>query len=96
MKTKMFPNENRIGVNSVHMEGITRCIWELDTCKDMREVFRINAMAPDGVIEAVSAIGKSFFMGFQAHFEFCGEMHDRVYGYFLEKIDKHHLKRVGG
>ncbi|MCB9983373.1 MAG: gamma-glutamyl-gamma-aminobutyrate hydrolase family protein [Rhodospirillales bacterium] len=76
-------------VNSIHMQGVTRDFWEHDRNKDIREVFRIEAIAPDGVIEAISTHPvheKRFFVGLQAHFELPGPLQISIFTSFRRKI----------
>lgn len=76
-------------VNSVHGEGITIKSWNQPENSDLRAKFRINAVAPDGVIEAVSY---GNMLGVQAHFEVAHgdehqfENHRRLFGHFFSKM----------
>ncbi|HOO81958.1 MAG TPA: gamma-glutamyl-gamma-aminobutyrate hydrolase family protein [Alphaproteobacteria bacterium] len=76
-------------VNSIHMQGITHEFWQHDRNKDLREVFRVEAYAPDGVIEAISTHReheKRFFVGLQAHFELPGALHISIFTPFRREI----------
>lgn len=84
---RLFGLEER-QVNSIHRYGTTREDWTLS------DTFFVEAVAPDGVIEAISAMDKRFFLGTQAHFEFAGEMHDAVFGEYFKQIDAHHQERI--
>ena len=75
-------------VNSIHRYGTTSEDWELS------DTFFVEAIAPDGVIEAISALNKKFFVGTQAHFEFPGLMHDAVYGALFKHIRQNHQDRL--
>ena len=80
---KVFP------VNSVHKQGITLEMWNSHECQHLREVFRIEAIAPDDVIEGISAHpkhNKRFYVGLQAHFELQGDLHTSIYKPFLRHI----------
>ncbi|MAF97441.1 MAG: hypothetical protein CMH26_02265 [Micavibrio sp.] len=92
--SELFTGKSQLTVNSVHKEGITRAIWEVPEMKAMREKLKITAMAPDGVIEGISAKGKSCFMGLQAHFELEGPLHDTVYDFFFKKIAEYNEQRI--
>lgn len=52
--------ERTIGVNSAHHQA----------ARDEPETLRINARAPDGVIEGIEAVGRTFCIGVQWHPEF--------------------------
>lgn len=87
-------NQGRLGVNSIHYEGITEEGWNSAQSKRLRDVFQIEAQCPDDkVIEAISAINRDFFIGVQAHFEFKGELHEALFGEFKRHIDGHHEKQ---
>lgn len=75
-------------VNSIHAYGLTQQSWRLN------DIFRIEALAPDKVVEAVSARGKSFFVGVQAHFEFTGPWHDGLFGRFFDHIRNTHEQKT--
>ena len=87
---EMFNGTNVLYVNSVHKEGITRDMWDAQEMRPLRDTFSIQAMAPDGVVEAIQAKDKSCIWGFQAHFEIAGPMHDVVYSNFFNHIDVYH------
>lgn len=73
-------------VNSIHFYGLKEEGWNLG------DQFQIELLAPDGVIEAMSAKGKGFFIGVQPHFEWEGRLHDRLFGAFFDAIHAHHAK----
>lgn len=76
-------------VNSIHAYGLTTGKWHLN------DIFRIEALAPDNVIEAVSARNKSFYLGVQAHFELDGPLHRSLFGRFYDHIrTRHHGRQV--
>ena len=77
---KTFP------VNSIHHEGITQKQWASIRNQTARNVFRIEALAPDGVIEGISAKDKRCVIGVQAHFELEGPLHEALFGLFFDKI----------
>lgn len=79
-ESKTFP------VNSIHFEGITQKQWASIRNDTVRNVFRIEALAPDGVIEGISALDKTFILGVQAHFELEGPLHEALFGLFFAKI----------
>ncbi len=83
--------DKNFAVNSIHHEGITEKQWASIRNKTARNVFRIEALAPDGVIEGISAKDKACIIGVQAHFELEGPLHDGLFGLFFEKV--HEYKR---
>lgn len=86
--------DKTLPVNSIHMEGITLDMFNSPKCAMLREVYNVEALAPDGVIEAISAIGKDCYLGFQPHGEIEGEIHDALYGYVFKNIYDHHQQRT--
>ena len=84
---KTFP------VNSIHYEGITEKQWASIRNEAVRNVFHIEALAPDGVIEGISAKDKSCVIGVQAHFELEGPLHEALFGLFFEKVRKYRQNR---
>ena len=82
-ETKIFP------VNSIHYEGITQKQWASIRNQTARNIFRIEALAPDGVIEGISATDKRFILGVQAHFELEGPLHEALFGLFFDKITQY-------
>jgi len=76
-------------VNSIHMQGITSEYWKNERNKGARAIFRIEAVAPDGVIEAISVDSKHdkyFFVGLQAHFELPGPLQISIFTPFRRHI----------
>ena len=87
----LYDDAGRLGVNSIHYEGVTEQGWNSAQSKRLRDVFQIEAQCPDDkVIEAISAIDRDFFIGVQAHFEFKGELHEALFGEFKRHIDAYH------
>ncbi|MEZ5815219.1 MAG: gamma-glutamyl-gamma-aminobutyrate hydrolase family protein [Alphaproteobacteria bacterium] len=87
----IFGNITR-GVNSIHEYGFT-----LDRCR-LNEAFRIEALAPDNVIEAMSSKDR-VFLAMQAHPEFnLGEgknfWHKGIFGERFERIREYHQARI--
>lgn len=73
-------------VNSVHGEGITVRSWNRQENSTLRDNFTIQAVAPDGVIEAI-AYGN--MMGVQSHFEVEGQApsnHRLLFAHFFGKM----------
>lgn len=82
-------DQKTFSVNSIHMQGITRDFWAHERNNDLREIFRVEAYAPDGVIEAISthpAHEKRFFVGLQAHFELPGPLQISIFTPFRRVI----------
>lgn len=77
-----------IKVNSVHRQGIDRLGPNL----------RVEAVAPDGLIEAVSVVGaRAFAVGVQWHPEYWGKSDDasrRVFAAFGEAVRSHAAARM--
>ena len=73
-------------VNSIHREGITEKQWASVRNEQLKTRFRIEALAPDGVVEGISARDVDFMMGVQAHFELEGPLHEALFSLFFEKI----------
>ncbi len=82
-------NEKTWMVNSIHGQGITLDQFKSARNKRLRDRFRIEALAPDGVVEAISAKEKQFFLGVQPHFELEGPMHEAVFGAFFRNIHQY-------
>ena len=75
-----------LSVNSVHGEGITIRSWNMPENRSLRETFRIEAIADDGVIEGIS---HGNMLGVQAHFEVEGdqpENHRLLFAHFFSKM----------
>ena len=89
----LFGAQSTLYVNSIHKQGVTKAKWE--ELKDNKpfDQLRIEALAPDGVIEAISAKDKAFFLGLQPHFEFEGPQHDTVFSAFCGAIRDHYVAR---
>lgn len=90
----LVDQKNQLAVNSIHYEGLTQDGWNAEQSKYLRQLFQIEAMADDGVIEALSAKEKRFFIGVQAHFELQGDIHDCLYQDFAKHIHAYHAQRV--
>lgn len=90
---QLFGAQSTLYVNSIHKQGITKAKWE--ELKDNKpfDQLCIEALAPDGVVEAVSAKNKAFFLGLQPHFEFQGPQHDTVFSAFRGAIRDHYVAR---
>ena len=100
--SKLFGEQARFGVNSIHMEGVELPVWFSEACATLRALFLLEAIsvdldadAPssDDVVEGISAKGKAFFMGLQAHFEFEGLLHEKVFGSFFQFIEAYYKQR---
>ncbi len=84
--------DGELWVNSTHHEGTTLELWA--GSKKLRETFIIEALAPDDVVEAMSAIGKRFFLGLQPHYELEGPLRDMLLddpenGMIKHVVDRH-------
>ncbi|MCB1783276.1 MAG: gamma-glutamyl-gamma-aminobutyrate hydrolase family protein [Alphaproteobacteria bacterium] len=79
-------HNDSIPVNSIHYEGITRTDWDNERAVPLRQKFIIEALAPDGVIEAISAPDRVFYIGVQPHFELQGKMHEALFREFSHHI----------
>ena len=75
-------------VNSIHVDGTKALKGKL------ADEFHVEAMAPDGVIEGISAKNKSFFMGLQPHYELPGPQHRGVYDEFERYIRQNYRSRA--
>ena len=89
VKNGFNPGEE-LWVNSTHHEGTTLEAWA--GSKTLRDAFIVEALAPDNVVEAISAIGKRFFVGVQPHYELEGPLRDmllddRKYGFVKHVLD---------
>lgn len=84
-------SERKTEVNSIHYEGLTLENWNRQTPngEHLRQHLQIEAIAPDDVIEAISAKDRSFFIGVQAHFEFQGCLHAALFDAFSQAIAAH-------
>lgn len=91
----IFGNKQLLNFNSIHKQGVTRDMWCKPMFEKARSVFKIMAMAPDGVVEAVEARGKRCFMGFQAHVELPGQYHDCLYAHFINHINEYYQDNLG-
>ena len=95
LESNGFYRDGKIWVNSTHHEGTTLELWA--GSKKLRETFIIEALAPDDVVEAISAIGKRFFVGLQPHFELEGVLRDMLFdnpqhGFVKHILDRHNEK----
>jgi len=61
----LIPDNNRFWVNSLHNQGI----------KTLGPHIRIEAVAPDGLIEAISVLDQPFALGVQWHPEWHSDQH---------------------
>ena len=97
-----------IMVNSLHYEGMDEYMWGLPQSAEFRTRFRAEAWSPDEpkrVLEAISAIGKRFFVGYQPHIELEGAQHkalfdtpqigliDNILAYQAERIQAHTIQK---
>ncbi len=86
---ELCDEQRRIVVNSVHYEGITEDGWNSIQSVRLRNIFQIEATADDGVIEAMSAPERDFFIGVQAHFECEGLLHNALFDDLTRHIRNH-------
>ena len=92
--SKIFGAQATLSVNSIHRQGIRQENWPDFENDSPLGGLRIEALAPDGVVEGVSATAKKFFLGLQPHFEFEGPLHDALFDEFLKHIRSHHEIRT--
>ncbi len=83
----ILDQDHSIMVNSIHHEGITLSTWFSDECTKLRNHYKIEALAPDDTIEAISAIRAPFNIGVQAHFELKGPLQEALFNEFAKHIN---------